>query len=102
MSTTKILLGVDTEADDQWSAAARKTLTVENAREQRALEAEYREHPFFDGALGHEADDLHWTGLSQSVHAADSLLQHGGVPRQIHVHHHRRVLEVQADPARVG
>jgi peptidoglycan/xylan/chitin deacetylase (PgdA/CDA1 family) len=39
MSTTKILLGVDTEADDQWSAAARKTLTVENARELPRLQA---------------------------------------------------------------
>jgi hypothetical protein len=33
MTVTSILLGVDTEADDQWSPSARERLTVENARE---------------------------------------------------------------------
>jgi peptidoglycan/xylan/chitin deacetylase (PgdA/CDA1 family) len=36
---TRILLGVDTEADDQWSAPARKRLTVENVRELPRLQA---------------------------------------------------------------
>ena len=36
---TAILLGVDTEADDQWNAAARKSLTVENVRELPRLQA---------------------------------------------------------------
>lgn len=36
---TRILLGVDTEADDQWTAAARKRLTVENVRELPRLQA---------------------------------------------------------------
>jgi peptidoglycan/xylan/chitin deacetylase (PgdA/CDA1 family) len=36
---TRILLGVDTEADDQWSAAARKNLTVENVHEIPRLQA---------------------------------------------------------------
>ncbi len=35
---TRILLGVDTEADDQWSAPARETLTVRNARELPRLQ----------------------------------------------------------------
>ena len=37
--TTGILLGVDTEADDQWTAAARKRLTVANVRELPRLQA---------------------------------------------------------------
>jgi peptidoglycan/xylan/chitin deacetylase (PgdA/CDA1 family) len=36
---TRILLGVDTEADDQWTAAARKRLTVENVHELPRLQA---------------------------------------------------------------
>ena len=36
---TRILLGVDTEADDQWTAAARKQLTVENVQELPRLQA---------------------------------------------------------------
>jgi hypothetical protein len=36
---TRILLGVDTEADDPWSAAARKNLTVENVHEIPRLQA---------------------------------------------------------------
>ncbi len=36
--TKSILLGVDTEADDQWSAAARKSLSVENVRELPRLQ----------------------------------------------------------------
>ena len=36
---TRILLGVDTEADNQWTAAARKRLTVENVRELPRLQA---------------------------------------------------------------
>jgi peptidoglycan/xylan/chitin deacetylase (PgdA/CDA1 family) len=36
---TRILLGVDTEADDQWSEAARRRLTVENVRELPRLQA---------------------------------------------------------------
>ncbi|MGH9321044.1 MAG: hypothetical protein ACRD21_08270 [Vicinamibacteria bacterium] len=37
-TTTSILLGVDTEADDQWSDSARKRLTVENVRELPRLQ----------------------------------------------------------------
>ncbi len=36
---TPILLGVDTEADDQWTAAARKQLTVENIHRLPHLQA---------------------------------------------------------------
>jgi peptidoglycan/xylan/chitin deacetylase (PgdA/CDA1 family) len=36
---TEILLGVDTEADDQWSGAGRERLSVENARELPRLQA---------------------------------------------------------------
>jgi len=36
---TAILLGVDTEADDQWNSAARKRLEVENVRELPRLQA---------------------------------------------------------------
>ncbi len=39
MSMTRILLGVDTEADDQWTAASRKRLTVENVHELPRLQA---------------------------------------------------------------
>jgi peptidoglycan/xylan/chitin deacetylase (PgdA/CDA1 family) len=35
---TRILLGVDTEADDQWSASARETLTVRNVHELPRLQ----------------------------------------------------------------
>lgn len=35
---TRILLGVDTEADDQWRAAARETLTVRNVHELPRLQ----------------------------------------------------------------
>lgn len=47
---TRILLGVDTEADDQWSAAARKRLTVENVRELPRLQSlcdRYRVRPTY-------------------------------------------------------
>jgi hypothetical protein len=36
---TRVLLGVDTEADDQWTAASRKRLTVENVKELPRLQA---------------------------------------------------------------
>lgn len=36
--TTRILLGVDTEADNQWDAAARRELPVRNARELPRLQ----------------------------------------------------------------
>jgi len=36
---TRILLGVDTEADDQWTPAARKRLTVDNVHELKRLQA---------------------------------------------------------------
>jgi hypothetical protein len=39
MTMTRILLGVDTEADDQWSVSARERLTVENIRELPRLQA---------------------------------------------------------------
>jgi hypothetical protein len=39
MTTTRILLGIDTEADDQWSAPGRERLTVENVRELPRLQA---------------------------------------------------------------
>jgi hypothetical protein len=39
MTMTRILLGVDTEADDQWSAPARERLSVENIRELPRLQS---------------------------------------------------------------
>jgi hypothetical protein len=36
---TRILLGVDTEADDQWTAAGRMRLTVDNVHELKHLQA---------------------------------------------------------------
>jgi peptidoglycan/xylan/chitin deacetylase (PgdA/CDA1 family) len=36
---TRILLGVDTEADDQWTTASRKRLTVENVHQLPRLQA---------------------------------------------------------------
>ncbi len=47
---TRILLGVDTEADDQWTAAARKRLTVENVHELKHLQElcdRYRVRPTY-------------------------------------------------------
>jgi hypothetical protein len=47
---TRILLGVDTEADDQWSAPARRTLTVRNVRELPRLQElcdRYRVRPTY-------------------------------------------------------
>jgi len=36
---TRMLMGVDTEADDQWSSAGRETLTLRNIAELPRLQA---------------------------------------------------------------
>ena len=76
---------------------------VEHAGEERLLEGQHRQHALLDAALADEVDHLHAARLAHAVHAADALLQHGRVPRQVHVDHHRRgMLQVQAHAAGVG
>lgn len=42
--TPAVLVGIDTEADDQWSAAGRSALTVRNAERLPALQALFERH----------------------------------------------------------
>src|SRR5260370_1140815 len=54
---------------------------VEHAGEEGALELEHFDHPVLDRALRDEIDDAHRLPLAESMHSADALLQHGGIPR---------------------
>ena len=75
---------------------------IENACEQRFLELQHAEHPFFDRSLRDEVDDLDRLLLPQPMHPADALLQHGRIPGQVHVDDDRRELQIQADATRIG
>src|SRR3989449_9095530 len=72
------------------------------AGEVRPLDTPVRHHPLINRALGREAYDLHGPCLAEAMNTADPLLQDGWIPGQVDVHHDRRVLEVEANAARVG
>ena len=75
---------------------------VENSRRQGAFERQHREHPLLDGAFGHKIDDPHRPCLAHAMNARDALFEDRRVPRQVHVHQGRRVLQIEACAARIG
>lgn len=53
--------------------------------------------------MRHKICHLHAAGLANPVHAADALLEDGGIPWQVHIDdRRRRILQIETDPARVG
>ena len=75
---------------------------IEQAREQRALEAHGRPDALLDAGLGQHVDHLHGQGLAHAVNPANALLQTRGIPRWLEVDDRRGRLQVQAYPARIG
>jgi hypothetical protein len=69
--------------------------TVEDSRRQGTLERQHRKHALLDRALRHEIDDAHRSYLAHAVDARDALLEDRRIPRQVHVHQCRRMLQVE-------
>ena len=70
---------------------------VQDSGKERFLEGKERQHPLLDRSLGHEIDDIDTVRLPQAVHPTDALLEHGGIPGQIHVDDRGGgMLEIQA------
>ena len=54
-----------------------------------------------DRALSDEVHHAHRLLLAKAMDAADALLEHGGIPGQVHIDYHGGVLEVKPDAAGV-
>ena len=78
------------------------TATVENSRRQRALERQHRKHALLDGALCHEIDHPHRPRLAHAVDACDALFEDCRIPRQIHVHQSRSMLQIETRAAGIS
>ena len=76
--------------------------TIEYPGKQRLLEREQRQHAFFDTARGDPINDRHRPLLTDPVHAADALLQHCRIARQIDVDDDRGALQVEANTAGIA
>ena len=75
---------------------------VERRQGEVALGVEGAKEFFLKGVLRDEQINLHGTGLAHAVGASDALLQHRGVPREIHVDDGVGGLKVEADGTRVA
>ena len=75
---------------------------IKQPLEQRFLELKRFPHSLFDALLGQQMDHLNRLGLSEPMHAADSLFEPRGVPRRLKVHHRRGRLQVQSHSTGVG
>src|SRR5262249_58966765 len=77
--------------------------SVEQPGEQSPLRADQIADSRFDTRLAHEIVDVDRVGLTQTVDAADTLLEHGRIPGQLDVDARAgRTLEVEPNAPRVG
>ncbi|MPM92162.1 hypothetical protein SDC9_139297 [bioreactor metagenome] len=81
---------------------AKVAFEIENSIGQSLLALQRGKHSMLDSVFGDQVDYRDVASLMLAPRARNPLLQFGGIPRQVAIHHDARILEVQSRRSRIG